>query len=171
MSLSLRPLFIPLLVSFLLFLCAIIVSFSLFHIGNAEVVDILKDKQKPKKDSLRFKVVSCTISSLLKHFLLFGMLAVVEQFLYSRVLPIVFFVLIGTYFLFSQSIVALCSRLYRKKKKLYGGTNLITQTNLIFNIKDYSRLFFLTSDHYSRDFDSCRNTFHVQCRFKKARDG
>ncbi|MGM1031354.1 MAG: hypothetical protein ACQEXK_02695 [Bacillota bacterium] len=64
---------------------------------------------------------------------------------YIRVLPIVFFVLIGTYFLFSQSIVALCSRLYRKKKSLYGGTNLITQTNLIFNIKDYSRLFFLTS--------------------------
>ncbi|MED4695936.1 ABC transporter permease [Peribacillus frigoritolerans] len=116
---------------------------SLFHIGNAEVVDLLKDKQKPKKTPFVSKwLIALSAVCLSISYYLAGTMSLNNSY---RVLPIVFFVLIGTYFLFSQSIVALCSRLYRKKKSLYGGTNLITQTNLIFNIKDYSRLFFLTS--------------------------
>ncbi|MDP1421075.1 ABC transporter permease [Peribacillus simplex] len=116
---------------------------SLFHIGNAEVVDLLKDKQKPKKTPFVSKwLIALSAVCLSISYYLTGTMSLNNS---SRVMPILFFVLIGTYFLFSQSIVALCSRLYRKKKSLYGGTNLITQTNLIFNIKDYSRLFFLTS--------------------------
>ncbi|MEC0274466.1 ABC transporter permease [Peribacillus frigoritolerans] len=116
---------------------------SLFHIGNPEVVDLLKDKQKPKKTPFVSKwLVALSAVCLSISYYLAGTMSLNNSY---RVLPIVFFVLIGTYFLFSQSIVALCSSLYRKKKSLYGGTNLITQTNLIFNIKDYSRLFFLTS--------------------------
>ncbi|MFE4145141.1 FtsX-like permease family protein [Peribacillus sp. YIM B13472] len=117
---------------------------SLFHIGNAEVVDLLKDKQKPKKTPFVSKwLIALSAVCLSVSYYLAGTMSMNNS--YIRVMPILFFVLIGTYFLFSQSIVALCSRLYRKKKSLYGGTNLITQTNLIFNIKDYSRLFFLTS--------------------------
>ncbi|MDF9762285.1 MULTISPECIES: FtsX-like permease family protein [Peribacillus] len=116
---------------------------SLFHIGNAEVVDLLKDKQKPKKTPFVSKwLIALSAVCLSISYYLAGTMSLNNSY---RVMPILFFVLIGTYFLFSQSIVALCSRLYRKKKSLYGGTNLITQTNLIFNIKDYSRLFFLTS--------------------------
>lgn len=117
---------------------------SLFHIGNAEVVDLLKDKQKPKKTPFVSKwLIALSAVSLGVSYYLAGTMSLNNS--YIRVMPILLFVLIGTYFLFSQSIVALCSRLYRKKKSLYGGTNLISQTNLIFNIKDYSRLFFLTS--------------------------
>ncbi|MDR4927705.1 ABC transporter permease [Peribacillus simplex] len=117
---------------------------SLFHIGNAEVVDLLKDKQKPKKTPFVSKwLIALSAVCLSVSYYLACTMSMNNS--YIRVMPILFFVLIGTYFLFSQSIVALCSRLYRKKKSLYGGTNLITQTNLIFNIKDYSRLFFLTS--------------------------
>ncbi|MGE8022650.1 FtsX-like permease family protein [Peribacillus frigoritolerans] len=135
--------FIYTIVGFIL-LFQLLSLFSLFHIGNAEVVDILKDKQKPKKTPFVSKwLVALSAVCLSISYYLAYTLSLNNS--YIRVLPIVFFVLIGTYFLFSQSIVALCSRLYRKKKSLYGGTNLITQTNLIFNIKDYSRLFFLTS--------------------------
>ncbi|ULM98772.1 ABC transporter permease [Peribacillus frigoritolerans] len=117
---------------------------SLFHIGNAEVVDLLKDKQKPKKTPFVSKwLIALSAVCLSVSYYLAGTMSLNNS--YIRVMPILFLILIGTYFLFSQSIVALCSRLYRKKKSLYGGTNLITQTNLIFNIKDYSRLFFLTS--------------------------
>nr|WP_318262366.1 FtsX-like permease family protein [Peribacillus simplex] len=117
---------------------------SLFQIGNAEVVDLLKDKQKPKKTPLVSKwLIAISAVCLSISYYLAATMSLNNS--YIRVMPILFFVLIGTYFLFSQSIVALCSGLYRKKKSLYGGTNLITQTNLIFNIKDYSRLFFLTS--------------------------
>ncbi|MFH0066518.1 FtsX-like permease family protein [Peribacillus sp. NPDC056705] len=117
---------------------------SLFHIGKAEVVDLLKDKQKPKKTPFVSKwLIALSAVCLSVSYYLAGTMSLNNS--YIRVMPILFFVLIGTYFLFSQSIVALCSRLYRKKKSLYGGTHLITQTNLIFNIKDYSRLFFLTS--------------------------
>ncbi|MCK1983809.1 MULTISPECIES: FtsX-like permease family protein [Peribacillus] len=117
---------------------------SLFHIGNAEVVDLLKDKQKPKKTPLVSKwLIALSAICLSASYYLAGTMSLNNS--YIRVMPILFLVLIGTYFFFSQSIVAFCSRLYRKKKSLYGGTNLITQTNLIFNIKDYSRLFFLTS--------------------------
>ncbi|MED3790279.1 ABC transporter permease [Peribacillus frigoritolerans] len=135
--------FIYTIVGFIL-LFQLLSLLSLFQIGNAEVVDLLKDKQKPKKTPFvsTWLVALSTVCLSISYYLA-GTMSLNNS--YIRVLPIVFFVLIGTYFLFSQSIVALCSRLYRKKKSLYGGTNLITQTNLIFNIKDYSRLFFLTS--------------------------
>ncbi|MGN7397574.1 FtsX-like permease family protein [Peribacillus frigoritolerans] len=135
--------FIYTIVGFIL-LFQLLSLFSLFHIGNAEVVDLLKDKQKPKKTPFVSKWLVALSAVCLSISYYFACTLSLNNS-YIRVLPIVFFVLIGTYFLFSQSIVALCSRLYRKKKSLYGGTNLITQTNLIFNIKDYSRLFFLTS--------------------------
>ncbi|PCD05075.1 peptide ABC transporter permease [Peribacillus simplex] len=134
--------FIYTIVGFIL-LFQLLSLLSLFHIGNAEVVDLLKDKQKPKKTPFVSKwLITLSAVCLSISYYLAATMSLNNSY---RVLPIVFFVLIGTYFLFSQSIVALCSRLYRKKKSLYGGTNLITQTNLIFNIKDYSRLFFLTS--------------------------
>ncbi|MCY9003322.1 ABC transporter permease [Peribacillus frigoritolerans] len=134
--------FIYTIVGFIL-LFQLLSLFSLFRIGNAEVVDLLKDKQKPKKAPLVSKwLVALSAVCLSISYYLACTMSLNNSY---RVLPIVFFVLIGTYFLFSQSIVALCSRLYQKKKSLYGGTNLITQTNLTFNIKDYSRLFFLTS--------------------------
>lgn len=135
--------FIYTIVGFIL-LFQLLSLLSLFHIGNAEVVDLLKDKQKPKKTPFVSKwLIALSAVCLSISYFLACTLSLNNS--YIRVLPIVFFVLIGTYFLFSQSIVALCRRLYRKKKSLYGGTNLITQTNLIFNIRDYSRLFFLTS--------------------------
>ncbi|MGG3557722.1 ABC transporter permease [Peribacillus frigoritolerans] len=134
--------FIYTIVGFIL-LFQLLSLLSLFHIGNAEVVDLLKDKQKPKKTPFVSKwLIALSAVCLSISYYLAATMSLNNSY---RVLPIVFFVLIGTYFFFSQSIVALCSRLYRKKKSLYGGTNLITQTNLIFNIKDYSRLFFLTS--------------------------
>ncbi|MGG3480627.1 ABC transporter permease [Peribacillus frigoritolerans] len=134
--------FIYTIVGFIL-LFQLLSLLSLFHVGNAEVVDLLKDKQKPKKTPFVSKwLIALSAVCLSISYYLAATMSLNNSY---RVLPIVFFVLIGTYFLFSQSIVALCSRLYRKKKSLYGGTNLITQTNLIFNIKDYSRLFFLTS--------------------------
>lgn len=135
--------FIYTIVGFIL-LFQLLSLLSLFHIGNAEVVDLLKDKQKPKKTPFVSKwLIALSAGCLSISYYLAATMSLNNS--YIRVLPIVFFVLIGTYFLFSQSIVALCRMLYRKKKSLYGGTNLITQTNLIFNIKDYSRLFFLTS--------------------------
>ncbi|MES9740083.1 ABC transporter permease [Peribacillus frigoritolerans] len=134
--------FIYTIVGFIL-LFQLLSLLSLFHIGNAEVVDLLKDKQKPKKTPFVSKwLIALSAVCLSISYYLAATMSLNNSY---RVLPIVFFVLIGTYFFFSQSVVALCSRLYRKKKSLYGGTNLITQTNLIFNIKDYSRLFFLTS--------------------------
>ncbi|MGE7185326.1 ABC transporter permease [Peribacillus sp. NPDC006672] len=135
--------FVYTIVGFIL-LFQILSLLSLSRIGNAEVVDLLKDKQKPKKRPFvsKWLVALSAICLSISYYLAVTMSL---NNSYIRVLPILFFVLIGTYFLFSQSIVALCSRLYRKKKSLYDGTNLITQTNLIFNIKDYSRLFFLTS--------------------------
>ncbi|MFF2587058.1 FtsX-like permease family protein [Peribacillus butanolivorans] len=117
---------------------------SLLQIENLEVVDLLKDKQKPKKMPFVSKwLIALSVICLSISYYLAVTMTLNNSFL--RVLPILFFVLIGTYFLFSQNIVALCRRLYGKKESLYNGTNLITQTNLIFEIKNYSRLFFLTS--------------------------
>ncbi|MFI8492173.1 FtsX-like permease family protein [Peribacillus butanolivorans] len=117
---------------------------SLLQIENLEVVDLLKDKQKPKKMPFVSKwLIALSVICLSISYYLAVTMTLSNSFL--RVLPLLFFVLIGTYFLFSQSIVALCRRLYGKKESLYNGTNLITQTNLIFEIKNYSRLFFLTS--------------------------
>ncbi|WP_375088383.1 FtsX-like permease family protein [Peribacillus sp. RS7] len=135
--------FIYTIVGFIL-LFQLLSLLSLFYIGNAEVVDLLKDKQKPKKTPIVSKwLIALSVVCLSISYYLAVTMSMNNS--YIRVLPILIFILIGTYFLFSQSIVALCRRLYQKKKSLYNGTNLINQTNLIFNIKDYSRLFFLTS--------------------------
>ncbi|MGE7762079.1 FtsX-like permease family protein [Peribacillus sp. NPDC097895] len=135
--------FVYTIVGFIL-LFQVLSLLSLFQIGNAKVVDLLKDKQKPKKSPIVSKwLIALSVVCLgISYYLAVTMKM---NNAYIRVLPILVFILIGTYFLFSQSIVALCRRLHLKKKSLYNGTNLITQTNLIFNIKDYSRLFFLTS--------------------------
>ncbi|MCY8462194.1 FtsX-like permease family protein [Bacillus spizizenii] len=117
---------------------------SLARIRKLEIIDLIKAAQKPK--SLPAYSKWLTVLSLLclagGYFLSATANAIDMVF---RVFPILFLVLIGTYFFFTQSSVAFFRMLYRKKHSFYKGTNIIVRSNMIFRLKDHARMLFLTS--------------------------
>ncbi|MCY8113737.1 FtsX-like permease family protein [Bacillus spizizenii] len=117
---------------------------SLARIRKLEIIELIKAAQKPK--SLPAYSKWLTVLSLLclagGYFLSATANAIDMVF---RVFPILFLVLIGTYFFFTQSSVAFFRMLYRKKHSFYKGTNIIVRSNMIFRLKDHARMLFLTS--------------------------
>ncbi|MDO3659754.1 ABC transporter permease [Bacillus sp. C28GYM-DRY-1] len=117
---------------------------SLARIRKMEIIELIKAAQKPK--SLPAYSKWLTVLSLLclagGYYLSATANAIDMVF---RVFPILIFVLIGTYFFFTQSSVAFFRMLYRKKHSFYKGTNIIVRSNMIFRLKDHARMLFLTS--------------------------
>ncbi|WZY00010.1 ABC transporter permease [Bacillus sp. FSL W7-1360] len=117
---------------------------SFWKMRGQEVTDLLKEARKPK--SMPKTSAALTVLALL--FLGGGYgLAVITtgDTLILTMFPVLILVVIGTYFFFTQGTVALYKRLYANKKGLMSGTRLITRTNILFRLKDYARMLFLTS--------------------------
>lgn len=55
------------------------------------------------------------------------------------------FIMIGTYFLFTQASVFIVKRLQQKKSRHWKKTRLLLASNLMFKLKDNSRIFFLVT--------------------------
>lgn len=116
----------------------------LFKVGKQEPIDLLKEASKPKNTPLfSYWLVLLTVVCLSITYYLAATIAMLNVF--GRILPILFFVLVGTYFLFTQGSVAVMKSIYGKKSRLYRGTNLVTDTNMLFHVRDFSKMFFLTS--------------------------
>ncbi|AXF57073.1 ABC transporter permease [Salicibibacter kimchii] len=116
---------------------------SFWKMRNQSVQSFLQDARKPK--IMPRASLTLTIIALL--FVGFGyFLAVTASLEYSFLLifPILFFVVTGSYFLFSQGTVAAYKWLY-KRNSLMKGPQLVTRTNILFRLKDYARMLFLTS--------------------------
>ncbi|QDI92239.1 ABC transporter permease [Salicibibacter halophilus] len=124
-----------------LFQALTLVSF--WKMRNQTVQAFLQDARKPKM----MPRASLTLTIIALIFVGFGyFLAVTASLEYSFLLifPILFFVVTGSYFLFSQGTVAAYKWLY-KRNSLTRGPQLVTRTNILFRLKDYARMLFLTS--------------------------
>ncbi|QQK78960.1 ABC transporter permease [Salicibibacter cibi] len=116
---------------------------SFWRMRGQTVQDFLQDARKPKV--MPRSSITVTVIALL--FLGFGYFIAATasiELSFLLIFPILFFVLIGSYFLFTQGTVAVYKRLY-KRKSLLQGTHLVTRTNILFRLKDYARMLFLTS--------------------------
>ncbi|QQK74831.1 ABC transporter permease [Salicibibacter cibarius] len=116
---------------------------SFWKMRGQTVQDFLQDARKPKV--MPRSSMTVTVIALL--FLGFGYFIAATasiELSFLLIFPILFFVLIGSYFLFTQGTVAAYKRLY-KRKSLLRGPQLVTRTNILFRLKDYARMLFLTS--------------------------
>ncbi|EZH65371.1 hypothetical protein DH09_17220 [Bacillaceae bacterium JMAK1] len=126
---------------FVLFQVLTLLSF--WRLRKANIQDLLKDARKPKHMP-RFSWILTILGLIL---LIAGyMIAATASIMLAVFLipPILFLVVTGSYLLFRQGTVALYKKLY-DKPSLYSGTNLVTRTNILFRLKDYANMLFLTS--------------------------
>ncbi|NPC94255.1 FtsX-like permease family protein [Bacillus sp. WMMC1349] len=117
---------------------------SLTRIRKLEIIDLLKAAKQPKGMPVYSKwLTALSLICLAGCYTLAATANIID--IIFRVFPILILVLIGTYFLFTQSSVAIFRNLYKHKTSFYRGTNLITRSNILFHLKDYARMLFLTS--------------------------
>ncbi|MFM1651890.1 ABC transporter permease [Brevibacillus sp. B_LB10_24] len=117
---------------------------TLFQVGRTEIVDLLKESKKPKSLPLASKWLVllsavCIGGGYYLAVRMDGNNAILVM------LPILFLVIAGTYFLFTQSSVVILRALGRNKPLYYRGTNLLTISQLVFKIKDNARILFMVS--------------------------
>ncbi|MED2977349.1 ABC transporter permease [Bacillus swezeyi] len=117
---------------------------SLARIRKLEIIDLLKAAQQPKGMPVYSKWLTVlSVICLAGCYTLAATAGIIDMIF--RVFPILILVLIGTYFFFTQSSVAIFRSLYKHKSSFYKGTNIITRSNIMFRLKDYARMLFLTS--------------------------
>lgn len=127
---------------FLLFQLLSLLSF--WKLRNQEVIQMLKEASKPKM--MPKTSVWLTVLTVICLGAGYGLAVTTNMMtVMLTMFPVLGLVVVGTYFLFTQGTVALYKRLYRNKRSLYSGTTLITRTNILFRLKDYARMLFLTS--------------------------
>ncbi|MCC3375792.1 ABC transporter permease [Cohnella sp. REN36] len=127
---------------FVLFL--VIAAASMRQAGRKEVAELLLAAKQPK----RAPAASPWLSALAAACLAGGYAMAVTMSagnLLFRMLPILFLVTTGTYFLFTQLSVGLLRRLQRNRELSHRGTNLVVLSQLVYRIKDNARVLFLTS--------------------------
>ncbi|WP_409344117.1 ABC transporter permease [Paenibacillus sp. MBLB4367] len=127
---------------FALFLA--ITLFTLFQIGRSQIIDLLKASKKPKTPPLASKwLVVLAVLCLGGGYYMAYTMNMMNAMIFM--LPILFLVVVGTYFLFTQGSVAIFRRLQRRTPFYYKGTNLMTVSQLVFKMKDNARILFMVS--------------------------
>ncbi|WZY00012.1 ABC transporter permease [Bacillus sp. FSL W7-1360] len=117
---------------------------SFWKMRGKQVTDLLKAARKPKS-----MPITSPVFTVLAVLLLGGgygtAVMTTGDTLHLTIFPVLILTVIGTYFFFTQGTVALYKRFYANKSQLMKGTRLITRTNILFRLKDYARMLFLTS--------------------------
>lgn len=120
-----------------------LVVYSLFRIGRSQIVQLLKAAKQPRSFPVysKWPVLMATLCLTAGYGLAWisGMMIIVMMF------PILCLVVLGTYFLFTQSSVAILRWLRRKRRLLYHHTHLITTSQLVFKLKDNARVLFVVA--------------------------
>ncbi|BDB00252.1 ABC transporter permease [Clostridium botulinum] len=126
-------------------LMGILISiFTTYMIKEDEVLNLLKGTQKPKSEPK-----TSTISAILCVILLIGgyyfsITSTMNNIAY-RIIPVTVVVIIGTYLLFSQLSVFIIKILKKNRKFYMNKTRVLWISNLLYRIKDNTRMFFLVT--------------------------
>lgn len=120
-----------------------VVWVSMIGAGKKPIIELLKASKKPK--SLPVTSRWLTLLALAS---LAGGYALALRFgtdSLELIFPILFLVIIGTFFLFTQASVGLLKRLQRVYPVYYKRTNLVTVSQLVFKLKDNARILFMVT--------------------------
>lgn len=126
-----------------LVLFALLTLLSLVRMNSQEIIHLLKEDKKPKKPPVfsKWLVGVCIVCLGLGYGIAWfsGMKIVLTMF------PILFFTVLGTYFLFTQGSVAILRGLQNRRAFLYRQTHLLTISQLVFKMKDNARVLFMVA--------------------------
>lgn len=116
----------------------------LLQLRKVEIIQLLKaSKQaKPLPVYSRWLVLLAIVTIGAGYYL--ASIATLQN-VFILILPVLFLVVLGTYFLFTQASVAIFRHLQKRKGMYYKGTNLITISNLVYRMKDNARVLFLVA--------------------------
>ncbi|MCR1950392.1 FtsX-like permease family protein [Clostridium sp. DSM 100503] len=120
----------------------IISIFTTSIIKEDRVLALLKATKKPKNEPKSSKILTliCIILIVLGYY--FSITSTMENIIY-RIIPVTTIVVIGTYLLFSQFSVFMINKLRRNKVFYMNKTRLLWVSDLLYRVKDNTRMFFL----------------------------
>jgi len=126
----------------LLFL--VITVITLIGMGRNQVIELLKASKKPKTMPVAsgWLVALAVLCLGGGYYLAFTSTLKTIMFV---MLPVIFIVVLGTYFLFTQASVAILKRLQKMPHLYYKSTHVVTISQLVFKIKDNARILFVVS--------------------------
>lgn len=116
----------------------------LFSVGRTSIIELLKAAKKPKTLPAFSKwLVALAVICLGGAYALAYVSDDTNIILFS--LPILFLVIVGTYFLYTQASIAVLRWLQHRKSVYYQNVKLLTISSLVFKLKDNARLLFMVS--------------------------
>ncbi|MGG7177683.1 FtsX-like permease family protein [Clostridium paraputrificum] len=120
----------------------VISLFSTFIIGGDKVLKLLKGSCKPKSEPKTSTILAiiCVLLLVSGYFLA---LTSSTKNLMNRMLPVTTVVIIGTYLLFSHLSIFIIKTLKKNRKFYMKNTSMLWVSNLLYRIKDNTRMFFL----------------------------
>ncbi|WP_291653032.1 ABC transporter permease [Clostridium sp.] len=120
----------------------IISIFTTSIIKEDRVLTLLKATKKPKNEPKSSKILTliCIILIVLGYY--FSITSTMENIIY-RIIPVTIIVVVGTYLLFSQFSVFIINKLRNNKVFYMNKTKLLWVSDLLYRIKDNTRMFFL----------------------------
>lgn len=124
-------------------LMGIIISvFTSFIIKEDEVLSLLKGSKKPKIEPKSSSILSIlSIGLLLVGY--YASITSTKKNITYLIIPVTVVVIIATYFLFSQFSVFMIKILKKNRKFYMNKTAILWVSNLLYRIKDNTRIFFL----------------------------
>lgn len=140
-AISAKAVEITVICFFILF--QLISFFTSLKIKNNNIAQLLKGSRIPKVTP-KFSKIKAALSILL---IISGYIVGIfsKAGIIFTMFPILIVVIVGTYFLFSQFSVYFTNKLQNNKKVYYKGTNLITLSQIVYKLKDNSKILFITS--------------------------
>lgn len=133
------------LTSILFFILFEIISIlTVFQIRNKEIVEQLKSSKTPKiiPTFSKFKSILGVLLMVIGYGVAWfvpGMLVAVAM------IPVIFIVTLGTYFIFTQFSIAVSNRILKNEKLLYKKTNMVAYSQMIFKLQDTAKVLFLAA--------------------------
>lgn len=122
----------------------LITLLSMRHATNQQISELLVASRQPKR--LPLFSVWLSVLSVLSLGVAYAMAYTMNAgTMIKLMLPIIGLVVLGTYFLFTQSSVAVLKGLQTRKKIHYKNTNMIIISQLMFKLKDNATVLFLVT--------------------------
>lgn len=122
----------------------IISLFNILLIRNKEIIEQIKTSKIPKiiPNFSKGKSILGILLILIGYAVAWFVPPMLVQI---AMLPVIFIVVIGTYFIFTQFSIAVANRILKNEKFLYGKTNLVAYSQMIFKLQDTAKVLFLAA--------------------------
>lgn len=122
----------------------VISLFTIFTIKEHKVKELIKQNKKPKKEP-RTNVFIGLFSFILLVVSYYFALTVTRANITDRIIPVTVSTIIATYLIFSHGSVYLLKFLKTRENFYRNNTKMLCISNLLFKIKDNTRMFFIIS--------------------------